>query len=61
MSEQQFLALPWLAIKVLTPSRVYVFHDNKPQVDYILLAPNGAAADYEELAYGEAPQLALAQ
>jgi hypothetical protein len=35
LSYQRFLAQPWLAIKVLTPSRVYVFHGNKPQVDHI--------------------------
>src|SRR5262249_12172077 len=35
LSYQQFLALPWLALKVLMPSRSYVFHENKPQLDYI--------------------------
>jgi hypothetical protein len=50
LSYQQFLALPWLAIKVLTPSRYYVFHENKPQVDHIF--PLGLAdtdAGYKEL------------
>jgi hypothetical protein len=31
----QLLSLPWFATKVLTPSRTYVFHENKPQVDHI--------------------------
>jgi len=35
LSYQQFLALPWLALKVLMPSRSYVFHENKPQLDHI--------------------------
>jgi len=50
LSYQQFLALPWLATKVLTPGRVYVFHENKPQVDHIF--PLGLAnthAGYREL------------
>jgi hypothetical protein len=50
LSDQLFLARPWLAIKVLTPGRVYVFHENKPQVDHIFpLRLNGAGANYEEL------------
>ena len=50
LSDKQFLALPWLATKILTPSRAYVFHDNKPLVDHIF--PLGLAyadASYEEL------------
>jgi hypothetical protein len=35
LSYQQFLALPWLALKVLMPSRSYVFHENKPQLDHV--------------------------
>jgi hypothetical protein len=31
----QFLSQPWLAIKILTPNRYYIFHENKPQVDHI--------------------------
>lgn len=50
LSYQQFLALPWLAIKVLTPGRQYVFHANKPQIDHIF--PSGLAGGdetYEEM------------
>jgi hypothetical protein len=50
LSCQQFLALPWLALKVLTPRREYIFHENKPQVDHIFpLALEGTGADYREL------------
>lgn len=46
---QQFLAIPWLAIKILTPSRTYVFHENKPQVDHIFpLSLVGADDDYRD-------------
>jgi len=31
----QFIAQPWLALKVLTPNRHYIFFDSKPQVDHI--------------------------
>lgn len=31
----QFISIPWLATKILTPSRSYVFHEDKPQVDHI--------------------------
>lgn len=31
----QFLSEPWLATKVLMPTRQYVFADRKPQVDHI--------------------------
>ncbi|MFZ0887774.1 MAG: DUF262 domain-containing protein [Candidatus Binataceae bacterium] len=49
-SAQQFLALPGFALKVLTPSRDYVFHDNKPQLDHIFpLGLAGAGTDYVEL------------
>ncbi len=50
LSYQQFLSLPWIATKVLTPSRSYVFHENKPQVDHIF--PLGLAdttAEYREM------------
>jgi hypothetical protein len=33
--EHQLLNQPWLATKVLMPSRSYVFHESKPQVDHI--------------------------
>ncbi len=33
--DHQFLAEPWLAAKVLMPSRSYIFHARKPQVDHI--------------------------
>jgi hypothetical protein len=49
-SHQQFLALPWLALKVLTRSRVYVFHENKPQLDHIFPPGlSGADEDYKKL------------
>lgn len=35
LGESQFLSQPWLAIKVLMPSRRYIFHEGKPQVDHI--------------------------
>lgn len=35
LNEYQLLSQTWLATKVLMPSRSYVFHDNKPQVDHI--------------------------
>lgn len=31
----QFLSQPWLALKILTPNRYYIFHESKPQVDHI--------------------------
>lgn len=31
----QFISLPWLALKILTPNRSYIFYDSKPQVDHI--------------------------
>jgi hypothetical protein len=49
LSYQQFLALPWLALKMLTPGRTYVFHERKPQIDHIFpLALDGVDAQYEE-------------
>lgn len=33
--EYQLLNQPWLATKVLMPSRSYIFHESKPQVDHI--------------------------
>jgi hypothetical protein len=45
----QFLAIPWLATKILTPSRTYVFHENKPQVDHIFpLNMTGADEAYRD-------------
>lgn len=35
LQEYQLLSQPWLATKVLTPSRSYIFHESKPQVDHI--------------------------
>jgi hypothetical protein len=50
LSYEKFLALPWFALKVLTPSREYIFHENKPQVDHIFpLALEGGDANYKEL------------
>jgi hypothetical protein len=50
VSYQQFLALPWLALKILTRSRTYVFHENKPQLDHIFPPGlSGADASYREL------------
>jgi Protein of unknown function DUF262 len=31
----QFTSQPWLALKILTPNRLYIFFDAKPQVDHI--------------------------
>jgi len=38
----QFLSQPWLAHKILTPHRAYIFYDETPQVDHIfpLALPN---------------------
>jgi len=35
LHEYQLLSQPWLATKVLFPSRSYIFHERKPQVDHI--------------------------
>jgi hypothetical protein len=35
LHEYQLLNQPWLATKVLMPSRSYIFHESKPQVDHI--------------------------
>jgi hypothetical protein len=35
LHDHQFLAEPWLAAKVLMPSRSFIFHERKPQVDHI--------------------------
>ena len=35
LHEYQLLSQPWLATKVLMPSRSYIFHNSKPQVDHI--------------------------
>jgi len=45
LSYQQFHALPWFAVKVLTPGRQFIFHQNKPQVDHIF--PSGLAGGDE--------------
>lgn len=46
LHEYQLLSQPWLATKALMPSRSYIFHDSKPQVDHIFpinLAGQGEA------------------
>jgi len=49
LHEYQLLGQPWLATKVLMPSRSYVFHDNKPQVDHIFpLSLAGQGEAYRE-------------
>ena len=35
LHDHQFLGEVWLAAKVLMPSRTYIFHERKPQVDHI--------------------------
>ena len=35
LHEYQLLSQSWFATKVLMPSRSYIFHDRKPQVDHI--------------------------
>ena len=35
LHEYQLMGLTWLATKILMPSRSFVFHDRKPQVDHI--------------------------
>lgn len=48
LHDHQFLAEPWLATKVLMPSRSYIFHERKPQVDHIFpLNLNGADDAYQ--------------
>lgn len=50
LHEHQFLAEPWLAAKVLMPSRSYVFHDRRPQVDHIFpLNLEGASEAYQKV------------
>lgn len=49
LNEYQLLSQTWLATKVLMPSRSYVFHDSKPQVDHIFpLKLVGADEAYQE-------------
>jgi hypothetical protein len=49
LNEYQLLSQTWLATKVLMPSRSYVFHDNKPQVDHIFpLKLTGRDDAYQE-------------
>ena len=31
----QFEALRWFALKILTPGRSYIFHEDKPQLDHV--------------------------
>lgn len=48
LQEIQLLSQPWLATKVLMPNRVYVFHENKPQVDHIFpVNLEGGNEDYK--------------
>lgn len=48
--DHQFLAEPWLAAKVLMPSRSYIFHARKPQVDHIFpLNLEGATEAYQNV------------
>jgi hypothetical protein len=35
LNYHQFVSQPWLALKILTPNRQYIFSDSKPQVDHI--------------------------
>lgn len=49
LSYHQFLSQPWLALKILTPNRLYVFYDSKPQVDHIFpLELDGSDEAYRE-------------
>lgn len=49
LHDHQFLAQPWLAVKVLTPNRSYIFHERKPQVDHIFpLNLDGADEAYQK-------------
>jgi hypothetical protein len=44
----QFLSQPWLALKVITPNRSYIFGDSIPQVDHIFpLALAGTDNEYK--------------
>lgn len=46
----QFLNLPWLATKILTPNRGYIFQGSKPQVDHIFpLNLEGANDTYRSI------------
>lgn len=50
LHDHQFLAEPWLAAKVLMPSRTYIFHERKPQVDHIFpLNLEGANELYQNM------------
>lgn len=45
----QFLALRWFALKILTPGRTYIFHEDKPQLDHIFPKNlSGTADEYKE-------------
>jgi Protein of unknown function DUF262 len=44
----QFLSQPWLALKILTPGRSFIFFDSKPQVDHIFpLGLPGMEEEYQ--------------
>lgn len=47
LREYQLLSQRWLAAKVLMPSRSYVFHENKPQMDHLFPLAGGDEA-YQE-------------
>jgi hypothetical protein len=50
LHDHQFMAEPWLAAKVLMPSRSYIFHERKPQVDHIFpLNLEGADETYQRV------------
>lgn len=50
LHDHQFLAEPWLAAKVLMPSRSYIFHERRPQVDHIFpLNLDGADEAYQSV------------
>jgi hypothetical protein len=45
----QFISQSWLALKILTPNRLYIFYDSTPQVDHIFpLQLAGADEGYRE-------------
>lgn len=48
LNYHQFVSQPWLALKILTPNRQYVFSDSKPQVDHIFpLHLGGTDTEYK--------------
>lgn len=49
LSDYQFLSHRWFGAKVLMPSRIYIFHERKPQVDHIFpLNLDGADEAYQQ-------------